>query len=257
VIIEYFKYHGTGNDFIIIDDRDQSFPPEDRDVIRHLCARRFGVGADGLLLLQNSSGEESFRMIYFNSDGADSTFCGNGSRCLVHFAHRMGVFKEACTFMASDGLHQARMHSLGVSVRMQDVAAVERHETHSVLDTGSPHYVLSRATEDLDVVEEGRKIRYSRAFAQMGINVNFTEYRDGALSVRTYERGVEDETLSCGTGATASALVWALDHPEAEEITVRTLGGELQVNWKRVESGFSEIWLSGPAVMVSHGYVHI
>ncbi len=260
--IPFVKYHGTGNDFILVDQRVRRWiGPADRELVARLCRRRFGVGADGLILLQQHA-ECDFEMVYFNADGRPSTMCGNGGRCVVAFAHRLGLIATHCRFLAPDGLHEARVRADGiVELRMADVDAVQRwDEATCVLDTGSPHFVrFVDAVDGLDVVQEGRRVRYSAPFASTGINVNFAQAKGGRLlQVATYERGVEDETWSCGTGVVASVLAWAArDAAVASPVQVDTRGGRLEVRFQRQGQGFSEVWLCGPAAHVFSGEAEV
>lgn len=249
----FFKYQATGNDFILIDNRsgDLSFS---REQIERLCDRRFGVGADGLILIENDP-SATFGVNYYNSDGSQS-LCGNGSRAAVHFASYLGITNGVARFGAYDGVHDAELlHSGVVRLRMNDVASIDRIGENYLIDTGSPHYVqFVTGIQDFPVVEQGRSIRYSERFREQGVNVNFVELLEGnTIFVRTYERGVEDETLSCGTGVTASALAASFSG-FASPVHVRTRGGELQVEYKTGQSGiFREIFLIGPAKMVFEG----
>lgn len=259
--IPFVKYHGTGNDFILIDQRHRQWlSPNDEALVARLCQRRFGIGADGLMLLQ-SHPELDFEMVYFNSDGRPGTMCGNGGRCIVAFAERLGLVHEECRFLAPDGVHEARIRPDGiVELHMADVPLPGRlPDGACVLDTGSPHYVrFVPTTEGLDVVQEGRKVRYSALFAEAGINVNFVEAQGRHLRVATYERGVEDETWSCGTGVTASALAWAALRPEVQSpVWIDTRGGRLEVRFRRAGEGFTDVWLCGPATFVFAGEVAI
>jgi diaminopimelate epimerase len=256
--LNFFKYHGTGNDFILIDNRDQQFIP-DTITISRLCHRRFGIGADGLILLEQASGFD-FRMKYFNADGGESTMCGNGGRCIIALADFLSLFEKTCRFTGIDGEHNGRIihkenNTYEVRLSMQDVTAIKRSGTDFILDTGSPHLV--RIVEDvskIDVVAEGRRIRHLDTFSPGGINVNFAQSIGEHLQVRTYERGVEDETLSCGTGVTASALAFAMTRNLREGvIRVDTLGGELAVHFNQINNIFSGIYLEGPAAQVFQG----
>ncbi len=258
-MIPFVKYHGAGNDFILIDNRNERWlTRKDTALVERLCRRRFGVGADGLILLQNRP-EYDFEMIYFNADGRESTMCGNGGRCMVAFAHTLGIIGPSCRFLAIDGPHRALIAGGEVELQMGDVAGVERYPDHFVLDTGSPHYVqFVESLEQVDVVEEGRRIRNGERFAGEGVNVNFVEITDAGLQVATYERGVEDETLSCGTGVTAAALAFYLHRPwlAEREIAVHTRGGDLRVRFEHHPGEtFTDIWLCGPAVRVFSGEV--
>ena len=257
---EFHKYHGTGNDFILIDNRKEKVKLNTKQ-IAHLCHRRFGIGADGLMFLQNKKGFD-FEMVYYNSDGNESTFCGNGSRCLVAFAKELGVIKKnEARFIASDGIHSAKIKDDIISMKMGDVKNIEVTRDHYILNTGSPHYVrFSSAVKDADMVTEGRNIRYSDRFKKDGVNVNLAEKNGKSVFVRTYERGVEDETFSCGTGVTASALASSLKGIATGEndCKISTPGGELTVRFHRKKgNSFSDIWLEGPATFVFKGEVKI
>ncbi|MEX0968068.1 MAG: diaminopimelate epimerase [Bacteroidia bacterium] len=257
-MISFNKYHGTGNDFILIDDREQLFPAG-MELIREMCTRRFGIGADGLILLQNST-TSGFRMIYFNADGNEGSLCGNGSRCAVAFAKETGMVEQRMlTFEASDGIHSAIIENGLVRLQMNDVKKIEACNPDYFLNTGSPHYVkmLQESPDSIDVVQEGRQIRFSSRFREEGTNVNFVQQTGtNEIRVRTYERGVEDETFSCGTGVVAAAIAALHDRVQAsskEEIRVLTKGGELKVNFTKGKDGYHDIWLTGPATKVYSG----
>jgi diaminopimelate epimerase len=264
-IIEFSKYQGTGNDFVIVDNRDAGDPaPWDAGLVARICDRRFGVGADGLMLLQERKGYD-FEMVYFNADGRESTWCGNGGRCIARHAHRLGIAGEACRFLATDGPHIARIDADNdwVDLQMNAVGRVERWAERWLVDTGSPHCVEFRpSVETVDVVEAGRAIRYGPRFQEKGINVNFVEELTGKkLFVATYERGVEDETLSCGTGVTAAAIAWAHRQGEGAQtektIPILTKGGQLTVRLTQMADGaFRDVWLGGPAQLVFTGRFH-
>ena len=200
--IEFYKYQGTGNDFIILDNRKKDYSLLNTSAIHSLCDRRYGIGGDGLMLLNDRNGYD-FEMKYYNADGNESSMCGNGGRCLVKFAYHMGIHRSTYKFMAVDGEHEAEIDTdETVSLRMKDVAGVKKFKGDNLLNTGSPHYVSFRSEIDkINVVSEAHKIRYNDIFAKEGINVNFVETNTGKVKMRTYERGVEDETLSCGTAA--------------------------------------------------------
>ncbi len=249
----FFKYHGTGNDFIIIDNRKGLFSGIEESQVAEMCHRRFGVGADGLILLSPSP-TDAFFMDYFNSDGKRSSMCGNGGRCIVKFAEKLGMFSSKVSFSAIDGIHEAILTDAGVKLKMNMPSGFQLIDAQSsFIDTGSPHYVtfLQDGLGTFDVKKEGAKIRYSLPWNEKGTNVNFVEVlSDNALSVRTYERGVEDETWSCGTGVTAVAEIWSRLHPEAKQpITLHTPGGKLWVHTEKEK----EPWLEGPAVFVFEG----
>ena len=256
--IPFKKYQGAGNDFVIVDNRAETFIGRfDTELIQRMCDRRFGIGADGLMLLQNCAGYD-FEMVYFNSDGRESTMCGNGGRCLAAFAASLGLLnKNRCHFIAIDGPHDAVIvRPDWVELRLGDVQEIENGAGFFCLNTGSPHYV--RFVEDaqhLDVNAEGRAVRYSERFAAEGINVNFAEETAEGLLVLTYERGVEAETLSCGTGVTASALAYSLKMQQkgAVSVPIITKGGRLEVKFQVSDEGFSDVWLCGPAVEVFEG----
>ncbi|WP_460638534.1 diaminopimelate epimerase [Larkinella harenae] len=254
--MEFFKYQGTGNDFILIDDRNETFPVS-QERIAQLCHRRFGIGADGLILLRNHP-DYDFRMVYFNADGGEGSMCGNGGRCIVRFAHDLGLFEKETRFLAVDGEHLASVNGGEVSLKMNDVARIDQQTDYSFLNTGSPHFVkLVEDIESMDVVAEGRPVRYSEQFAPGGTNANFIEaIGNNALFVRTYERGVEDETYSCGTGVTAAALVAHQQLGMASPVAIRTLGGNLNVSFETAENGgFNNLYLTGPALRVYRGSI--
>lgn len=257
---KFFKYQGTGNDFVIFDNRGGEFNGLSTEEVKQLCDRRFGIGADGLMLL-NAHPDYDFEMKYYNADGRESSMCGNGGRCLVKFAYDKGIIKSAYKFLAVDGEHEAEVDFDGtVSLKMNDVESIRFIDNHFVLNTGSPHYV--EITEDvmkLDVFNKGRQIRYSNAFAEKGINVNFVEQTQepDQIIVRTYERGVEDETFSCGTGVTAAAIVCHHNDNGFNRVEVKTKGGELSVEYDKIGDSFKNIWLSGPAEKVFEGEIEI
>lgn len=259
---QFYKYQGTGNDFIVMDNREKKISL-DAEKIRKLCDRRFGIGADGLMLLQNRPGFD-FEMVYYNSDGTQS-LCGNGSRCIASFAKQLGLIKDHASFITTDGAHEADFIDGWVSLKMGDVKKVEDNGDHYFVNTGSPHYC--RFVKDIlafDVYNEGKAVRYSEKYKQAGTNVNFLEVikENGkpVLFVRTYERGVENETLSCGTGVTAAALVAAFRgvSSSGSHCDVRTKGGELKVRFERKDDGtFVNIRLEGPAVFVYKGEIDV
>ena len=252
----FSKYQGTGNDFIMIDDREGRFPAANVSLVAHCCDRRFGVGADGLILVQKCE-EADFKMVYFNADGRESTLCGNGARCTVAFASALGIIGKTTRFLAVDGLHTAQIIAPEVvALRMHDVAELQRFEQHYFLDTGSPHHVqMVDNLKAFPVVEEGRRIRQGAPYFDAGSNVNFVEQVDeSTFAIRTYERGVENETLSCGTGATAVAL--AMHHSgktQAQRLTIQVEGGALILSFTPNEKGYSCIDLEGPAEFVFDG----
>lgn len=265
--IEFYKYHGTGNDFIIIDNRKMKVKLHTKQ-IEDLCHRRFGIGSDGLMLLQNKKGFD-FEMIYYNSDGNVSSFCGNGSRCIVAFAKESGAIRKSkTTFIATDGIHTAKISpqplkggNIHVSMKMRDVKNIEVGENYYLLNTGSPHYIkFTSGLKNAEIISEAKKIRYSERFSKEGVNINFAEKDRNGIFVRTYERGVEDETLSCGTGVTAAALASSIKGIATSENNCKLLtpGGELTVRFHRGKgNSFSDIWLEGPATFVFKGKIKI
>ncbi|NCT95013.1 MAG: diaminopimelate epimerase [Chitinophagaceae bacterium] len=256
---KFYKYQGTGNDFVIMDNRAGQLVLSEQQV-KHLCDRRFGIGADGLMLLNSLDGYD-FDMKYYNADGRESSMCGNGGRCLTRFAYDRGIHRSTYRFMAVDGEHEAELeeHTGWIRLRMKNVTGIEEYHGDSVLDTGSPHYVKSVPdVMALNVFREGRDIRYSKHFEEAGINVNFVEGNDRNIIVRTYERGVEDETYSCGTGVTAAALVFAHNEMGFNRVEVKTLGGHLAVEFDKTgNESFENIWLCGPATFVFEGNIEL
>ncbi|MDB4105622.1 diaminopimelate epimerase [Salibacteraceae bacterium] len=257
MLMEFYKYEGAGNDFIIIDDRSHSFPQTDFQLVKQLCDRHFGIGGDGLMLLQLEEGHD-FKMVYYNSDGNFSSMCGNGGRCIVQFAHVLGLIGNNCKFVAVDGPHKAKVISSGlISLQMIDVEFIEKiNDTSVLMDTGSPHFV--KMVDDLyqmDLISEGRKIRYNDRFNDEGVNVNFVQMINDELHIRTYERGVEDETLACGTGVTAAALAMAFWGNPNATIEIKAVGGDLNVVFEKYKSGFRNIWKTGPATFVFKGTI--
>lgn len=252
--ISFYKYQGTGNDFVMIDNRKYTFPAENETLVKHLCDRRVGIGADGLILLQDHP-DYDFEMVYYNADGRVGSMCGNGARCTVRFARQLGVIEDVACFLAADGEHQASVERDLIQLKMNDVHGVERIGDDYYLNTGSPHYIrFVDDVQSIDVFKEGRAIRYNDRFAAVGTNVNFVQKTgDNEIFVRTYERGVEDETLSCGTGVTAAALVAGMEGMQSP-IKVKVLGGELEVAFQQSgEEGFKYIYLIGPAKQVFTG----
>jgi len=254
--LHFFKYQGCGNDFIILDNRSKEIKLSTQQ-INKLCNRHFGIGADGLMLLENEK-DFDFKMVYYNSDGNESSMCGNGGRCITAFAKQLNIIKDNAHFMAIDGEHESHITDNIISLKMNDVPLIEKHEGYYYLNTGSPHVV--KWVENIDsynVFEEGKKIRYSEPYKSGGgTNVNFIQLKKDKLFVRTYERGVEDETLACGTGVTAAALVEAMVHNTSYTnfCDMVTLGGNLTVTYHKQDDGFfTDIWLKGPATFVFEG----
>jgi len=258
VQIQFYKYQGTGNDFVMIDNRNNVIDKTNLKCVQQICDRRFGIGADGLILIENLDGLD-FNMIYFNADGSQS-FCGNGSRCAVAFAKYLGIIEKQAIFLSTDGEHEAWINNEGeVSLKMHDVENVEKGTDYYYINTGSPHYITEvNDVESVDVKDRGAAIRYNERFKGVGTNVNFVKYGENTLDIRTYERGVEGETLSCGTGVTAAALSVADNQNiDAGVIHVNAVGGKLKVGFKRSESQFTDIWLIGPATYVYKGEVEV
>lgn len=255
--ISFYKYQGTGNDFVMIDDRDEVLDLSDIAWVKRLCDRKFGIGADGLIAIRNHK-DYDFEMVYFNSDGSQS-MCGNGARCAVAFAGQLGIVSEKTNFLAIDGTHEALLSGSIVELKMGDVLSIDALEGDFFVNTGSPHHI--RMVEEIDsypVFEEGKKVRYAEQYQPAGTNVNFIQKQSAdRIFVRTYERGVENETLSCGTGVTAAALAFAADR-KAATIQIQTLGGELAVRFEKApEGGYQNIWLIGPAVRVFSGEIKL
>ena len=258
--MKFYKYQGTGNDFIMIDNRQELFPKENIILIEKLCDRRFGIGADGLILLENHS-EYNFKMVYYNSDGNQSSMCGNGGRCIVAFAKFLKIIENSATFMATDGLHKATIQENEIiSLQMKNVQEININNDYTFLNTGSPHHVT--LVEDLanyDVKNNGAKIRYSSLYENEGSNVNFvTQLSQNHFALRTYERGVEDETLSCGTGATATAIAMhATNKTNETSINLDVQGGKLKVTFDKTNNGYENVFLIGPATFAFEGEIEL
>ena len=256
--IKFYKYHGTGNDFVLIDNRDENFDGSDEKLIAAICHRRFGVGADGLMLLEESR-KGLFAMRYYNSDGREASMCGNGGRCIAAFAADLGVAPRGqyFSFTAVDGMHEALVDDNRVTLKMTNVHKIRKEMEGWFLDTGSPHFVLM--VDDpyaTDVFKEGRRWRNHERFAPEGTNVNFVgPLNNGVVVMRTYERGVEDETWSCGTGAVASAIATHVNNNQVgNQFVMKVPGGQLEVSFvPREDGGFENIWLKGPAQFVFEG----
>jgi diaminopimelate epimerase len=258
--LEFYKYQGAGNDFVMIDNRSGFFPKENTQLIEHLCDRRFGIGGDGLILLENDTNTD-FKMMYYNSDGNQSSMCGNGGRCLVAFAKDLKLIENETTFIATDGLHHASFEDSGlVSLQMIDVPTIDIKKEYSFLNTGSPHHVqMVEDIEHYNVKENGAAIRYGELYGAAGSNVNFVKkIDDNTFRLRTYERGVEDETLACGTGATAVAIAMnATGQTDASSLNIDVEGGKLVVSFDKTPSGFKNVFLKGPAEFVFKGTIEI
>ncbi|MEO9511364.1 MAG: diaminopimelate epimerase [Flavobacteriaceae bacterium] len=255
MILQFFKYQGTGNDFVFIDNRQQTFPKDNTELITKLCDRRFGIGGDGLILLENDNTSD-FNMDYYNADASQS-MCGNGGRCAVAFAKHLGIIENETTFNAIDGLHFATIEDDIVNLKMNDVGEIREKPLYSFLDTGSPHHVqLVEGLVKFNVQKEGAKLRYG-IYGESGSNINFVEQSDnGTFDVRTYERGVEGETLSCGTGVTAVALAMhKLGKTDSNSVKINTPGGNLTISFELNSGIYTDIFLKGPAKQVYKGEV--
>ncbi len=256
--ITFYKYQGTGNDFVVLDNRNGQYNLLEEKHIHLLCDRKFGVGADGMMMLETMDGYD-FKMKYYNADGKEGSMCGNGGRCLVQFAKDMGILRDHYRFMAVDGPHDAAIGGDGlIRLKMQDVNGISFDNDAVVLNTGSPHFVkLIDNLDQFDVFNEGRKIRYNETYAEKGINVNFVCTLNDGIRVRTYERGVENETLSCGTGVTAAAIATS-NGTGKKHVTVIVEGGRLEVEFNKIdENHCSDIWLIGPAALVFSGNIRL
>ena len=253
--VRFSKYQGAGNDFILVDNRDNSFNRADETLVEKLCDRRFGIGADGLMLLQNKENYD-FEMIYYNADGKEGSMCGNGGRCIVAFAHDLGLITDKTVFLAVDGEHHASLSDDLVNLQMIDVNAFSRDGEAYILQTGSPHYVtFVTGLKEKNVFQDGYAIRNNDTYRQEGINVNFIEAEGNGYFLRTFERGVEDETYACGTGATAAAMTIALEQNLEGDINIpiRVLGGQLYISFHKNGHHFSNVFLKGPAKFVFEG----
>lgn len=259
--LHFLKYQGAGNDFILVDNRKIGFDHHQPALIARLCDRRFGIGADGMMFLQDKKGYD-FEMVYYNADGNPSSMCGNGGRCIVAFAKHLNIIKTETNFLAVDGPHYAKISESGewVSLQMIDVEIIRKDKDAYVLNTGSPHFVKCVTNlSDKDVYSEGKSIRYNNTYKAEGININFVEDQGDHYFVRTYERGVEDETYACGTGVTAVALAMAKHKNQTGDITtpIKVLGGNLNIRFSYDGSYFTNIFLEGPAMFVFEGYITI
>jgi diaminopimelate epimerase len=260
--IKFHKYQGAGNDFIMVDNRKNMVDHHHPELISRLCDRRFGIGGDGVLFLQDKEGYD-FEMVYYNADGQPSSMCGNGGRCIVAFAKYLGIIDNETDFLAVDGRHHAKITENGdwVSLQMIDVNEISLDGDAYVLDTGSPHYVKleNGGLKEKDVYQDGYAIRNNNAYKAKGINVNFVEPLNDGFFVRTFERGVEDETFACGTGVTAVALAMAKHNKQTGKLNtpIKALGGDLNIRFETDGEHFKNIFLEGPAVRVFEGEVEI
>jgi diaminopimelate epimerase len=258
MLLHFYKYQGTGNDFVIVDNREGTIQLT-KEQVALLCNRHFGIGADGLMLL-NKNPNYDFEMVYYNADGALGSMCGNGGRCLTRFAFDHGIKPTTYSFIASDGEHEAVIDNNGwVHLKMIDIDTVSYENEATVLNTGSPHYVKQVCNIDsFDVFENGKSIRYNDVYNENGINVNFVEWKNNELFVRTYERGVENETFSCGTGVTAAAIAMSSDNIGEQETKIKTLGGHLLIKFNKIDpQHFNHVWLCGPATFIYEGQITI
>jgi len=256
MIIEFYKYHGTGNDFVLIDNRSLFFDKNNIELISKICSRHTGVGADGLILLENDN-HYDFKMIYFNSDGKKTSMCGNGGRCVISFAKKLNIIDDNVTFLAIDGLHEGIINDDIIKIKMIKVSNIDEVHNGCLLDTGSPHFVkFCTSVNNINVFQSGRELRNNKEISEDGVNINFTEIIDNSsIKVRTYERGVENETLSCGTGVIASALsAHSKGLVDSNRIKISTLGGELFVSFD-FKNVYDNIWLEGPAIEVFKGQI--
>lgn len=253
--VRFSKYQGAGNDFILVDNRDNAFDRADEALVEKLCNRRFGIGADGLMLLQTRENYD-FEMIYYNADGREGSMCGNGGRCIVAFAHDLGIITDKTVFLAVDGIHHASLSADLVNLQMIDVTDFALDGEAYLLQTGSPHYVkFVKNLQHKNVFQDGYAIRNNATYGKEGINVNFIEAEGDGYFLRTFERGVEDETYACGTGATAAAMAVALQQNLEGDINIpiRVLGGQLYISFHKQGKHFTEVFLKGPAQFVFEG----
>jgi diaminopimelate epimerase len=261
MLINFYKYQGAGNDFVLLDNRTGRYNQLNDSVIKKLCDRHFGIGADGLMLLSISD-KYDFSMKYFNSDGNESTMCGNGGRCIVRFANELNIIDKKTTFIAIDGIHEAELlENNNISLKMNDVNSIKLSEEGYILNTGSPHLVIfTENIEKINILDEARKIRYSEKYKKEGININFVHIDNNKIYSRTYERGVENETLACGTGAVAIALAYHHKNNTTgnRKYIINTLGGILNVRFENPDNQlFNNIYLIGPAKNVYRGKINI
>ena len=259
MLLKFSKYQGTGNDFILVDNLTGSFNDLSITQIKELCNRKQGIGADGLIKI-NYSKNHAFQMDYYNSDGSQS-FCGNGARCAIAFVETLGIEVSELTFDAIDGVHWGSKKKDEIRVKMGNVNKIQAIDKDFELNTGSPHYVkISKDISSETILNIGKSIRYSPNYKQEGINVNLLKgITPTKIEIATYERGVENETLSCGTGATACALIWnKIQDSDANFVEVKVKGGELKVEFSRNNfDGYEEIYLIGPAKLVYSGEVNL
>ncbi|PLX05112.1 MAG: diaminopimelate epimerase [Marinilabiliales bacterium] len=258
MVLKFAKYHGNGNDFVMVNNLND-YVNLSTEEIAGICNRHMGIGADGLIIIDKSD-KADFKMLYYNSDGNLASMCGNGGRCAAAFAYVNSLCEKEMEFEAYDGIHKASVLSVMdentdfvISLHMSDVTNVEENEKYMFMDTGSPHYIeFVEHLAEFDVVNLGRKTRYSEKFHPGGTNVNFVELNENRVFVRTYERGVEDETLSCGTGVTATAIATYLQTGK-KDIDIHTIGGDFNVKLEKVNNTYTNIILTGPVKLVFKG----
>lgn len=259
MLVKFHKYQGTGNDFVMIDNRSGDYDGLSLSQIQRICDRRFGIGADGLIKI-NSISNLDYEVDYYNADGSKS-FCGNGARCAVEFARTLGVEKSNVVFDAIDGEHSAEINAGLIHLQMADVFGFESELGDYIFETGSPHYIrFVDNVSETDIVSFGQSIRYSDTYKLDGINVNVVEeIATHKIRIRTYERGVEDETLSCGTGATAAAMAFAVKNEMEGKLSVEVQveGGLLEVSFIRSGNRFEDVRLVGPANFVFSGEIDV
>ena len=258
--IHFYKWQGAGNDFILLDGRNGLDIETNPNIINRLCNRHFGIGADGLMVMSLIHGFD-FRMTYYNSDGYEADMCGNGARCIVGLAAQLGVFQKEATFLARDGRHTGVLLPGGAcKVSIRNVAQSETVGQGYFLNTGVPHLVVFiDRIDSVDVERDGSKLRFDSQFGPDGTNVNFVQLASSHLMIRTFERGVEAETLACGTGVVASAIAASLKDPQyASPVTCKARGGTLSVSFQpEANQSFSNVWLEGPAREVFQGDIEI
>jgi diaminopimelate epimerase len=260
--LHFSKYHGTGNDFIIIDNRNNEVNLSMQQIER-LCDRHLGIGADGLMILLHAA-QHDFEMKYFNADGGEGTMCGNGGRCITAYAHHLGIISQRSRFLTIDGEHSGEIldqkgNTSMISVTLRDIHRIERNQNYYLIDTGSPHYVeFVEDMKELDTFNRGKLIRWDPRFQPEGLNVNFVKVKGEYLTVRTFERGVENITLSCGTGVTAAAVAADMENNETKtQYQIQTLGGELIVRFKKHNHSYQNVSLTGPVKHVFDGSIDL
>ncbi|HLU87198.1 MAG TPA: diaminopimelate epimerase [Taishania sp.] len=257
--IQFAKYHGAGNDFILLDNRQGIYDELTDKQIQFLCDRRFGIGADGLIKI-NSHPTLDFEADYYNAD-ASKSFCGNGGRCAVAFANKLGIDVSSTSFLGYDGLHDANLQDSLIHLGMNNVNSYKQFDKDYEVYTGSPHYIhFTSELSDFDMYNFGRTIRYNETYKSEGINVNAVEILgENQLFVRTYERGVEDETLACGTGVTAAAMAYCINANKTgqQTIEIRVMGGNLKVKFDFDGQIFRNVWLIGEGTFVFEGTIHV